>query len=122
MSEDLSKMIQDFLGSKEGQEKLQSVMSMFGSGGEDSPTDLAPKQETPDLNGLDLNTLMKVQQMMSGLSRNDKNTELLLALKPHLRPERQAKADDAIRIMRLLSMLPMLKESGLLGSLGNLGK
>lgn len=67
------------------------------------------------LGGLDINMLMKIQQLLSSTPKNDKNTALIRALKPHLKKERQGRADEAIRMMQLLQMLPLLKESGLFG-------
>ena len=132
MSEDLSQMLQNFLGTKEGQQQLQSVAEMLGSGeggfdlsqlsellgGGESPKKEEQKPAAMDFGGLDMNMIMKLQQMMGKFNSHDKNTDLIMALKPHLKPERQSKADDAIKIMRLISLLPLLKDSGLFGKLG----
>lgn len=75
-----------------------------------------------DLSKIDVGMIMKLQQMMSSFNREDDNTRLLHALKPHLRKERQQKADEAIRLMQLMEMLPMLKESGLFGGDAGGGK
>ncbi len=69
------------------------------------------------LAGLDMNALAKVMQMMGSLNQRDRNVELLLALKPHFGEKRQKKVDDAIRIMQLIKMLPLLKETGIFDSL-----
>ena len=131
--EDLTQALQDILGSKEGQEKLKNVADMLGAG-EGKGLDLSSlgslfggKKEEPvqeqdseedPFGGLDINMLLQVKNMMSTMNRNDKNVDLIRALKPHLRPERQAKADEAMKIMKLISLLPTLKESGLLGKIG----
>ena len=60
---------------------------------------------------------MKIGEIMSKMSEQDKNTELLLALKPHLRDENQAKIDTAVTLFRLISLLPYLKDSGLFENL-----
>lgn len=69
------------------------------------------------LSGLDMNMLAKAMQMMGSLNQHDQNVDLLLALKPHFGEKRRKKVDDAIRMMQLVKMLPMLKEAGLFGSL-----
>ena len=123
MNEDLSKMIQNILSSDEGREQLQSMADMLGMGDQlDLPPQEAPPPEPepqqggiPGLGDLDINMILKLQQMMGQMNHNDKNTQLIAALKPHLRPERQEKADEAIRMMRMLSMLPLLGEGGLGG-------
>lgn len=84
-----------------------------------SPPPAAPEAANPlgALAGLDLNALGKITQVMGGLNTRDQNVELLLALKPHFGEKRQKKVDDAIRIMQLVKMLPLLKETGIFGSL-----
>ena len=57
---------------------------------------------------------MKMQDIMGAVSQKDKNTDLLLALKPHLKEERQQKIDKAIKIMKLLAVWKVLKDSGML--------
>ena len=48
---------------------------------------------------------------------NNKNAELLLSLKPYLSKKRQKKTDEAIKLLKLLSILPLLKDSGLIENL-----
>lgn len=50
-------------------------------------------------------------------TREDRNTELLRALKPHFSQERAKKVDDAIKILQLIRLLPLVKDLGILPSL-----
>lgn len=75
----------------------------------------AVNQGASAMPNIDINMIMKVQQAMSQLSTSDKNVELLLALKPHFGDERRKKVDDAIKIMQMIKLLPLIKESGLFG-------
>ncbi len=76
----------------------------------------------PDLfGGLDLGMLAKITGILRSLNTHDKNVELLLALKPHFGEKRRKKVDDAIRIMQLVKILPMLKEAGLFNLFGGEG-
>ena len=59
--------------------------------------------------GINIDMFMKSEQ--------DRNTGLLLALKPHLREENRAKIDTAVKLFRLISLLPYLKDSGLFDNL-----
>ena len=54
---------------------------------------------------------------MGNFSQNDKNTELLMALKPHLREERQIKVDKAVKMLKLMTVWNTAKESGLLNDI-----
>lgn len=69
---------------------------------------------------LDPAALRLLQSAAGRLSRPDKNIDLLRALKPHFSPDRGARVDNAIRLLQLFSLLPLLRESGILGDLGGL--
>ncbi|MEG2813116.1 MAG: hypothetical protein RSA79_00805 [Oscillospiraceae bacterium] len=69
------------------------------------------------LAGIDINMIMKLQQIMGSMKVSDKNSQLLLSLKPHFGEKRRKKVDQALNIMKLISVLPALKESGILGGL-----
>lgn len=77
----------------------------------------AAGQNTPggfgDL-GFDPAILLKIQQAMSLMKKGDPRIDLLLALKPNLNTSRQKKVDEAIHIMRLLNIMPLLREQGFL--------
>lgn len=45
---------------------------------------------------------------------DSENQRLLMALKPHLSEERQKKVDTAVKILKLIELMPVLSESGLL--------
>ena len=47
-------------------------------------------------------------------SDNDSRTQLLYALKPLLSEPKREKVDTAIKILKLIEMLPLLKGTGLL--------
>lgn len=62
-------------------------------------------------NGDDFNMIMKAKSMFDRMNKtSNKNTDLILALKPHLSPENRNKADTAIRILKMFEMLPLLKD------------
>ena len=120
--EDISKVIDEILGSEEGRKNLRSVASMFGvelpdgladstSGGSSQPENSA---DFP-FGGLDIDTIFKISQLMQKLGGDDDNTRLLKALKPHLKNDK--KIDEAIKLLRLISLLPELKQLGLFGGL-----
>ncbi len=63
--------------------------------------------------------LMNIMSIVSKLNtkNDDSRTALLTALKPHLSEPKREKVDTAIKILQLLELLPVLKESGVLGKL-----
>lgn len=83
-------------------------------GGVSPPAESKPAQAT-QAGGFDIAKLMKLQSIMQTASKPDKNIQLLLALRPLLKEENQAKIDRLIKIFKLFAVYPALKESGLLG-------
>lgn len=81
------------------------------------------ENNTPDesgddiFGGINIDMILKIGEIMSKMNEQDKNTELLLALKPHLRDENRTKMDTAVKLFRLISLLPYLKDSGLFENL-----
>lgn len=62
--------------------------------------------------GFDFDAVTKIASIISKLSSQPKDPgcELLAALKPMLSPERRHKADEAIKMIQLISLLPLLKD------------
>lgn len=63
------------------------------------------------LDGIDFNMIMKAKTIFEKMNNtSNKNVDLIMALKPHLSPETQNKADHAMRILKLFEVLPLLRE------------
>ncbi len=57
--------------------------------------------------------LGRITSMMGEMNQKpDNRCSLLAALKPWLRPERQARADEAIRILKLLRIWELYQKGG----------
>ncbi len=67
--------------------------------------------------GLDPEMLLKMLSLFEMFNQPNDNERFLLALKPLLREENRSKVDSALRLMKLFSLLPVLKESGLFDKL-----
>lgn len=66
--------------------------------------------------GLDIGTMAKAASLLGTAGSTSDNEKLLLALKPLLREENRAKVDTVLKLLKLISLLPLLKDSGLFGS------
>ena len=122
--------IQEVLSDEESMKQLSELAaSLFPSseqnGTEDGCSDEAEaneanedKEDDSSKQGIDfdLSKLLMIGQVMSSVS-NDKNTELLLALRPLLKEERQEKVDKAVKILKLLAVWSVLKDSGILSDI-----
>lgn len=59
----------------------------------------------------DFDMILKAKNIFEKMnSTTSKNADLIVALKPHLSPDSQNKADQAIKMLQLFEILPYLKE------------
>ncbi|MBP1579673.1 MAG: hypothetical protein J6B57_06235 [Oscillospiraceae bacterium] len=65
--------------------------------------------------GLDIGSMAKIAGLLSAAGSTSDDERLLMALKPLLREENRGKVDTAMRLLKLISLLPLLRESGLFG-------
>jgi hypothetical protein len=107
----LSELAQMLMG--DSSSSSSSPEENSGEGEESVSSDTAASE-----NGLpDIGSLLKLTGLMSSVSQNDKNAELLLALRPHLKEEKQKRIDKAIKLLKLIAIWNMAKESGILKDL-----
>ena len=114
--EDMAEKIQSLLSDEESMQQIRELAAMFGSSSDASeqPSCEEKKPQTAEEPLINPAALMS---LMSGMSRNDKNCELLAALKPLLSADKQSRVDKAIKLLRLYNIYTELKESGALGNL-----
>ena len=123
---DLSEQLSAILQNPEAQKNIQNLLSSLGQNQPQNSENSAPpfdfsslfgqnqqKASEPQIPDFDIKTLMKLQGIFSKMSCDDRNINLLTALRPLLKnPE---KVDGAINILRIMSILPALEESGIFG-------
>lgn len=64
-----------------------------------------------NLDNIDFDMIMKAKTIFEKMNHTkNKNVDLIMALKPHLNPQTQNKADQALRILKLFEVLPLLRE------------
>ena len=97
---------------KNSQPDFSQLLNSLNLGTQQSPPPPSPPAST---GGLDMAKLLKLQTIMQQANKNDKNIDLLLALRPLLKEENQVKIDRLIKIFKLFAVYPLLKDSGLLG-------
>ena len=103
-----------------GNEMLDILLSALGNTSE-SDEKCNNKEENEsggfDFSGINIDMILKLGDIMSSLNSTDKDTELLMAIKPYLKEKNQAKMDTVIKLFRLISLLPALKETGIFDNL-----
>lgn len=136
--DDLMEKLQAVLSDEESMNQIKQLAGMLGAGdddGGDAPdfsslfgsmmggndttsgaknaSESGEKSESP----FDIGKIMQLLSLASTATAKDKNTELLLALKPHLSEEKQPKIDKAVKLLKLLAIWSVVKESGVLDNL-----
>ncbi|MBQ7726769.1 MAG: hypothetical protein IJT66_06465 [Clostridia bacterium] len=128
--DDLSATLSQILGDPKKMEQLRQAAGMLFGSSEGTPSpDPAPgfpsAQTTGEppaaplsgglpewLGGMDLGALASVLSRVR--NTDDDRVRLLMALRPHLSERRRARADTAIKLLKIIDLLPLLKDSGLL--------
>ncbi len=124
---DLSEQLSAILQNPEAQQNIRNLLSSLQQSeppqnpvNSSPPFDLSsifgqnqPQNPEPPMPNIDINMLMKLQGIFSKMSCDDRNVNLLMALRPHLKNPQ--KVDGAINILRMMSVLPALEESGIFG-------
>lgn len=122
--ENMAGKISELLSDPEGMEKIKSMANMLFSESNASDNNnndsnqsksqsALPQNELSLPEGIDITKIMSVLSLLNN-NKNDKRTGLLFALKPHLTDERQQRIDKAVKLLRIISVIPLLKEQGLL--------
>ena len=112
--------INEILSDKESMAEIKKLASMMGIQGEETPPPI-PAPSLPVLSDMpDISKLMMFSQMAKNMTENDKNTSLLVALKPHLSAERQQKTDKAIKFLKMMNLISFAKNSGILSEFENM--
>ena len=99
-------MAESMLGDKQTQQQNNNKQGQQSA--QNSDTDFSDA-------AFDANQLAKIMSVMKQLknSGNDSRANLLLALKPLLSAPRQEKVDTALKLLKIVDMLPLIKGSGL---------
>lgn len=111
--DDLNQKLSQILNDPESMNRVRQMAESILSDKEEETTD---DSIFGSFGSEELGNIMSIVSKLNN-QQNDARTSLLLALKPHLSEAKQEKVDTAIKILRLLDLLPILKESGVLGKL-----
>ena len=130
--DDISSAIRSVLNDPQSMAQIQSIMqSLGGDGAAQNPPPAAPapapaqggagnalQSLLPALGGGSdspmMSMLLRAAPLIASANQEDDATRLLAARRPLLGEERRKKLDAASRILKLLHLLPLLRESGVL--------
>lgn len=136
--DDLAQKLSAMLKDPATMAQVQSIMGALGGNGSTPENPPASPQSTPQpaaakpaenplsalaglsgsgLNAETLGLVTRLAPMLASVKQEDDSTRLLHALRPLLSAARQKKLDGAIRLLQIIRILPMLRQSGILGQI-----
>lgn len=71
-------------------------------------------ESTNPFSNIDMNTILKIKQIMEKMNskKNDPRSNLLLSLKPYLKPSRKQKVDQYIQLFNMSSIMENFNSNG----------
>ncbi len=127
--DDLTGKLAEMLQDPETMKQIQDLAGMLGQGnssGDSSPSAPPPSSPGQQVSGSSngqpaispeaMGMVMKLMPLLSSINQENDNTRFLKALRPLLGKERQHRLDEAMRLLQLTSLLPLLKQQGLFNS------
>ena len=106
--DDLKEKLSDILNDPKSLEQLKNMAESIFSGEDSNPpqNDNMPPIEN-------IGAIMSILSKLNGKEENDR-TRLINSLKPYLSDSRKQKADNAIKLLKVIELWPLIKESGML--------
>ena len=106
---DIQDKINQILSNPEAMKQVRSLGEQLGL--DSAPPPPPPKQPPSDDNML--STMTKLAPLMKSFGQDDETTALLNALRPFLGIEKQQRLEQAQRMIKLIRLLPLIKDSGM---------
>ncbi len=102
-------MLKGMLSGEEGQQQLQNILGML-KGSPDA--NHIPGESTGGIDPENLEMMLKLQRAMSAMNNQKSNSQaqLLMALKPFLKPSRREKVDSAMKMLKFTSLIEIMKD------------
>lgn len=123
---DLSSQITELLSDPQTMDRIKSLSGLFGQSAQSTDSQ-PPAPSIAEDHGADISslaglgsaaeilpTVMRFMPLLNAFREDDDATRLLYAVKPFLSEQRRERLDQAIRILRILRVVPLLKDSGIL--------
>jgi len=108
--EDLSAKLSGILSDPEAMKELTALASELGVSAPGVHKEPEPK---PTFDPSAVSMMSGLMPLLGTLKQEDDTTRLLEAIRPFLSEERREKLDKAKRLLRMMKLLPLLKELNL---------
>ena len=111
MTDDLSEKLSGILNDPAAMRDIAALASQLGVDApglhkEEATPQIAPPQPADDT----MSQLLKLAPMLGSLKQEDDTTRLLEAMRPFLSEERRQKLDKAKRLIKVMKLMPLIKD------------
>ena len=107
---EITERLSALLSDPEGLERIKSMAAgLLGI----NPPPPQKEEESSPFGDIDIGSITKIAGLLKSRPAENEKTRLLMALKPHLSVQRQKRVDMAVKILKLLELMPMLSELGI---------
>lgn len=123
--DDLGSKINEILSDPKALEQIQELSTML-MGSDTSSTPIHKKEDNANTNDMSflgalsspqtMSLITKVAPLLSDIGKEDDTSRLLSSLRPFLSDQRKEKLDEASKLIKIMKMLSMLKDTNLLDS------
>ena len=101
--DDLTEKLNSILSDNESMNRIREMAGQL----------LGEEKKEPEIaDGIDIAKVMGIVSKLKNTGNSDRE-RLLLALRPHLKEERRQRLDSAVRILKLIELAPLIKDSGI---------
>ena len=108
--DDLNAKLSGILSDPEAMKEIAALASSLGIDAPGVHKSAPAPPPSPAAEGLPLSAMTALMPLLGQLRAEDETTRLLDAIRPFLSEERRQKLDKAKKLIRLMRMLPMLRE------------
>ncbi len=114
--DELSEKLSEILSDPESMNRVRAMAESLLSGPEEKKQGGEQTGLLSAVEGIGADDMQRLIKIFSRLNsaEKDSRSELLLALKPHLSDEKKKKVDSAVKILKILELWPLIKDSGLI--------
>lgn len=112
MTDDLSEKLSGILSDPAAMKEIAALASQLGVEAPGIHTEEEPRSPRPGPAPADdtVSQLMSLAPMLGSLKQEDDTTRLLDAMRPFLSEERRQKLDKAKRLIRVMKLMPLIKD------------
>lgn len=98
------------LSGDDGKQQIQNILNMFSG---NTPDHTGAGNATGGIDPENIELMFKIQNIMSKINsrKNSRQSQLLTALKPFLKPSRREKVDSAMKLLSFSEVFEIMRET-----------